>query len=79
MTPEEQEARRLINDFALIISGENKKPIGLILKIAKQCAIKVCEEKIKTIVELSEGKNGYWLDVIQKQIDIKTAINNYEQ
>jgi len=75
MTPAEQEARRLIDWF--VENGLTDKCMSI--TSAKQCAIKVCEEKIKTIVELSEDQNGYWLDVIQKQIDIKTAINNYEK
>lgn len=41
---------------------------------AKQCALKVCEEKIKTVVEISENQKCYVFDVIQKQIEIKQEI-----
>jgi len=42
------------------------------IHLAKQCAIKLCDERAKLIVELSE--RGYWLDKIQEQIDIKKEI-----
>jgi len=45
-----------------------------IIYLAKQCAMKVCEEKIKTIVEVSENQKCYAFDVIQKQIEIKQEI-----
>lgn len=49
---------------------------SIALDNAKQCALKVCDEKAKLITELSE--RGYWLDKVQEQIDIKTEIKNYK-
>lgn len=78
-----QKAKELIDYFSSIIPIEasfNDTADEAIRKMrndwiaTKQCAIKVCNEKIATIVELSENQRGYWLDKIQEQIDIKKEI-----
>ena len=76
-----QKAKELIDYFSSIIPIEasfNDTADEAIRKMrndwiaTKQCAIKVCDERAKLIVELSE--RGYWLDKIQEQIDIKKEI-----
>jgi hypothetical protein len=61
-----QKAMELIEYFDELLTYRESK------QNAKQCAIKVCDERAKLIVELSE--RGYWLDKIQEQIDIKKEI-----
>lgn len=76
-----QKAKELIEWFCKTISNDKNAPTKLLIKIAKQCAIKVCEEVLS--MDKNKASRGLFIPytindkLFYKQV--KKEIENYEQ